>query len=148
MKRSFFRPVHLQAIIFLIIYTFISKTILVGSVVSYDPISSFLTVYLFGLGAGVLLLFLFNHEDFFHFIKDVENIEMKKERKLLHKYLHFGKIIAVFFIATVGGPIFSALTIRLLLNNTWYKYILLSLGNIPSTILIMSIGMGINKSFT
>ena len=116
-KRSFFRPVHLQAIIFLVIYNVVSKTIFIKSVLQ--------SAY------------------FFHFIKEVERQEDKKERGYLNKFKHHGKILATLIIATIGGPIFSALTIRLLLPKYKYPYLLLFIGNIFSTLFSVMIGKGI-----
>ena len=35
--------------------------------------------YFFGVAAGIIFLYHFSHEDFFHFIKEVEREEKKKE---------------------------------------------------------------------
>lgn len=142
-KKAFFRLIHLHAIIFLVVYSIISKTIFVKSLATKDPVISFLGPYIFGVIAGMILLYILNHEEFFHFIKDVENVEGKKEKRLIRKYKHFGKIVGTLIIAAVGGPIFSALTIRLLLNNLWYKYLLIAVGCVFSTLLTVGIGFSV-----
>lgn len=139
----FFRPIHLQAVIFLVFYAIFSKTVFIKSVADENIMVSFFVPYIFGIVAGNGFLYLFSHQDFFHFMKEVERIENKNEKKLLNKYKHFGKILTTLIIATVGGPVFSALTIRLLLNNAWYKYLLIIVGNIPSTIFTVSLAKGL-----
>lgn len=146
-KKPFLRGVHLQAAIFLIVYTIISKYVFIRSITSGNNWVAFLVPYTFGVLAGCMFLYLFNHEDFFHFMKDIEAKEKKKEQSLLKKYIHFGKVAAILIIAIIFGPILSALSIRLLLNKVWYKYLLLAAGNIGSTIWGVSLWLGLWKSF-
>ncbi len=142
-KKPLLRKVHFQAFLFLIIYTILSKTIFIKSVTLSSVALSFFIPYVYGVVAGVIFLYLFNHEDFFHFMKDVEKKEEKKEKGLLKKYLHYGKILSTLIIATVGGPVFSALTIRFLLNRFWYKYLILAVGNIASTAMGVALAKGV-----
>lgn len=142
-KKKFFRTVHLQAAVFLIVYTIVSKVIFIKSIISPSLAVNFFVPYFFGIFAGMILLYLFSHEDFFHFIKEIERQEEKKENRYLGKYMHYGRILATLIVATVGGPVFAALTIRLLLNKVWYKYLLLAFGNITSTLLAVSLARGL-----
>lgn len=142
-KSSFWRPVHLQAVFFLILYSIISKSIFIKSISSENNIIAFLVPYLFGVVAGMVFLYLFSHEDFFHFIKEVEQMQSKKENNFLKKYRHYGKVICTLVVAAVGGPVFAALTIRLLLNRYKYKYFLIAVGNITSTIIHVSTARGL-----
>ncbi len=141
-RKPFFRKIHFQALLFLVIYTILSKFLFIRAVTLDNIAIGFLIPYLYGVAAGAIFLYLFNHEDFFHFIKDVEHREEKKEKSLLKKYLHYGKILSTLIIAAVGGPVFAALTIRFLLNKFWYKYIILAVGNIASTLLAISLAKG------
>lgn len=144
-KRNFFRPVHLQALFFFVAYTILSKAIFIKSVMSANLEVVFFVPYFFGVAAGFLFLYLFNHEDFFHFVKEIEKEEKKRERGYLKKYQHYGKILSTLIIAAIGGPIFAALTIRFLLNKYKYKYLLLALGNIVSTLVAIAIAKGALK---
>lgn len=146
-KKSFFRPVHLQAFLFFIAYTIVSKAVFLKSVTSGNMQIVFFVPYIFGVAAGIFFLYLFNHEDFFHFIKEIELEEGKKEKGYLKKYKHYGKILSTLIISAIGGPIFAALTIRFLLNKYWYKYIVLAVGNIASTAFAIFIAQGIIKIF-
>jgi hypothetical protein len=141
-KKGFFRPIHLQAVVFLVVYTILSKTIFIKSIASENLAVNFFSPYIFGVAAGIIFLYLLNHADFFHFIKEVEKAERKKENNYLKKYLHFGKVLSTLIIATIGGPVFAALTVRLLLNKVWYKYLLIAAGNLTSTILGVSLAKG------
>lgn len=147
-RKSFFRPIHLQAILFLIVYNILSKTLFVKFVLSNNYFINFLGPYIFGVLAGSVFLYLLKHEDFFHFMKEVEEVEKHKEKKLIKKFLHHGKILAILIITTIGGPIFGALTIRLLLPRYKYSIALLSVGNIFSTILGVSLAKGIVLGFS
>lgn len=142
-KKRFFSGIHLKAIVFLIVYSLLSKTIFLKSIATKDPLISFFGPYLFGIFAGMFLLYILNHDDFFSFAKDIERLEKKKERDLIKKYKHLGKILGTLVISALGGPIFAALTIRLLLNKAWYKYYLIALTNIASTVLTVSIGFSV-----
>ena len=145
--KSFFRPVHLQAIIFLIIYNIVSKTIFLKSILQSSYFITFSGPFIFACIAGALFLYLLRHEDFFHFIKEVEREEDKKEKGYLKRFMHHGKILATLIIATIGGPIFSAITIRLLLPKYKYPYLLLFIGNIFSTLFSVGIAKGIILGF-
>lgn len=130
---------------FFIAYTILSKAIFLKSVTSGNAEIIFFVPYIFGVVCGVLFLYLFNHEDFFHFIKEIEKEEEKKEKAYLRKYKHYGKILSTLIIGAIGGPVFSALTIRFLLNKYWYKYLVLSVGNIASTFFAILIAKGAIK---
>ena len=115
---------------------------MVHAISKENVIESFLQLYLLGAIFGLFLLYIISHEKFFPVGKEIEEEEEKKEKKLLKKYLHHGKILAVFIIGTIGGPVFLALTIRLLLKNFAFKYLILILANIPSTFLTVGIYRG------
>jgi uncharacterized membrane protein len=104
---------------------------------------SFLGPFIFGAVMSFMFLYLFSHEDFFHFIKDVEKKEEKKEEQYLKKFKHFGKIVAVFVIALIGGTIFAALTVRLLLAHYKYRYLILLLSMVLSTVFSVGIVKGV-----
>lgn len=144
-KKSFFRTIHLQALIFFVLYTVVSKYIFIRAVASPNMQVSFFVPYFFGVISGILFLYLFNYEDFFHFMKDVERQEKIKETKMLKKYKHFGKLASFFIIAAIGGPILAALTIRFLINKVWYRYALIAAGNIASTVIAVAVAKGFLK---
>lgn len=127
--------VHLIAVFILGSYFVLSKINVVYALTKTSTIYSFLQVYLFGILFACLFLYIFSHEKFFPVAKEIEKEEEKKEKKYLVKYLHHGKVLATFLIGVIGGPVFSSLTARLLINNFWYKYLVVILANIPSTIL-------------
>lgn len=147
-KSNFFRPVHLQALIFLIVYNLISKTIFFESLGSNRILINFSGPFLFACIGGSIFLYLLRHQDFFHFIKEVERVENKREKGYLRKFRHHGKIFATLIIATLGGPIFAGLTIRLLLPKYKYPYLLLFVGNLFSTLFSMGIVKGIILGFS
>lgn len=139
---------HLTAIAILIGYFSFSKLNLAHALLNENKIFSFLQIYSFGIFFACLFLFLFSHEKFFPIAKEIEKEEEKKEKKYLKKYIHHGKVLATFIIGTIGGPVFSSLTARLLLNNTnFLKYFIVILANIPSTVFTVGIANGFVKIF-
>lgn len=142
-NKRFIRPVHIHTLLFTFGYAFLSRFIFIKAVTNRNIFTSFLVPYIFGLIACVVLLYLFNHEDFFHFMKDVEKKEKKRENKYLKKYYHHGKILASILIGTIGGSFFLALTIRFLLNKFAYKYLIMVIAVFLSTLLSVGLAKGL-----
>lgn len=141
--KNFFKPVHFQAILFLLVYNIISKTIFVKAIIANSILINFFVPYIFGILSGWLFLYLLKHQDFFHFMKEVEKEEDGKEKALISRYLHHGKMLATLIIASVGGPIFGALTVRLLLPKYRHGVFLIAIGNIFSTLISVAFAKGI-----
>lgn len=138
-KKRFLRPIHLYTILFLGIYAVSAKIIYFSALYHTNFFTTYLYPYLFGITTTSMFLYLFSHEDFFSFIREVEKKEEKKEKGYLKKFLRFGKIMASILIGIIGGPIFLALTISILLKNFTYKYWLI-LGTMLLSVLI-SVGL-------
>ncbi len=147
--KKFFRPIHLQALVALVIYNILSKWFFFKFVLSQNLFISLIGPYIYGVIAGVLMLYLFSHEDFFPWAREIEKNEDEKEKKWLHKFIHHGKILATFIIGTIGGPIFTALTLRILFHKKpfLFKFLLLAIINLPATILSVSLAKGIIRIF-
>lgn len=139
--------IHLIAILILGSYFVLSKINLVHALSNPNFVASFLQIYLFGIFFACLFLYIFSHDKFLSIAKEMEREEEKKEKKYLARYLHHGKVLATFLIGAIGGPVFSALTVRLLLKNFRFKYILIILTNIPSTVLTVAISRGLIHLF-
>lgn len=138
---------HLLAVGVLAFYFIASKINLAHALQYQNTAISFLQIYLFGVFFAVLFLYIFSHEKFFPIATEIEKSEEKKEKKYLKKYIHHGKVLATFLIGILGGPVFSSLTARLLLNNHWYKYLVVIVANIPSTILTTGLGKSLVTLF-
>lgn len=138
---------HLFAVGLLTAYFVLSKVNLAHALSSKNTIFAFWQIYLFGIFFACLFLFLFSHEKFFPVAREIEKEEEKKEKKYISKYLHHGKVLATFLIGVIGGPVFSSLTARLLINNLWYKYLIVIFANIPSTILTAGLGKSLITIF-
>lgn len=138
-RHTHFHWIHLIAVFILGGYFVLSKINLLNSLTRDSLMVSFIQIYLFGIFFSCLFLFLFSHEKFFTFASEIEKGQKKKEQKYLKKYVHHGKILATFIIGMIGGPVFSSLTARLLINNYWYKYLVVILANIPSTIFTVGV---------
>lgn len=123
-RRKFIRPVHFFAVLFFVVYTIVAKALYFRALYHTNFVTTYIVPYAFGVSATFLFLYLFNHADFFHFAREIEKTEDKKEKALLKRFLHYGKIVASVVIGVVGGPIFLALTIRLLLKRFAHKYLL------------------------
>lgn len=146
-KKTKLHWTHLMAVIVLAFYFVVSKINLAHALQNKNTTIAFFQTYLFGVFFACLFLFIFSHDKFVPIAKEIEKSEEKKEKKYLKKYLHHGKMLATFLIGVIGGPVFSSLTARLLINNHWYKYIVVILANIPSTILTTGLGKSLITLF-
>jgi len=142
-RKPFFRPIHLQAFLFVIIYLVISKIFFFDLVINKSWLVYFFGPYAFGVTASFIFLYLFSHEDFFHFIKEVEGEEKKKEKGYLKKFKRHGSILTTIIIGIIGGPIFLALTTRFLLRQFSYKYIVILVTMLLSTIYSVAVVRGL-----
>jgi hypothetical protein len=142
-KKGFIRPIHIQTLLVIIGYLLVSKFVFFKFVTGSNITEAFLGPFIFGVLTSFIFLYLFSHEDFFHFIKEVEKKEEKNEEKYLRKYKHLGKIAAVMVVALIGGTIFAALTVRLLLAHYKYRYLILLISMIFSTAFSVVLAKGI-----
>lgn len=136
---SFLRPVHIFAILLIVVYSVVAKYLYFRALYHTNLMTTYVIPYIYGVLATITFLFLFSHSDFFHFVKEIEKAENKKERALLRKFLHYGKLLATVIIGVVGGPIFLALTIQLLLKQFSHKYLLILFTILVA--LIVSVGL-------
>lgn len=136
-RKRIFRWVHLETIIVIVGYFLLSNFIFLRSVSHPNIWLSFLVPLIFGVGSSLVFLYLFSHEDFFHFIKSLEKQENKQEKKYLSKFKRYGKMVTCILISAIGGPIFLALTVRFLFSKKENRYLIATVSNIISTILIV-----------
>jgi hypothetical protein len=135
---------HLIAVALLAGYFIGSKANAVHAFTKTNSIETFIQLYTFGITFGCMFLYIFSHDKFIPFAREIEKKERQKEGKYLNKYKHHGKVLATFLIGGIGGPVFASLTARLLLNKYGFKkYLVVILANIPSTILSLGIGKGL-----
>ena len=144
-KINFKHRIYLHAAIALAIYYTFSRIIFIGSLVSPSLLVNFAGPAIYGATASVIFLYIFSHEQFFAFAKVIEKKEKKAEDKWLKKFEHHGSAVTTALVGTIGGPIFGALTARFLLadHSNAYKYILLILTSIPSTLFSMGMAKGV-----
>ena len=141
-KKGFFRLVHLEAIAILIVYFIVSNFILVVSVANASIYISFFAPLLFSVLSTFVFLYLFGHNDFFHFIINFEKEEKGNEKKYLNRFKHFGKIIICILISVIGGPIFLALTVRYLFSESKKRYLIALISTLISTIFSVAFAKG------
>lgn len=137
--------VHLMAIIILGSYLMLSKINLIYALSNNNLNLAFMQIYLFGVFFTYIFLYIFCHDNFFPIAKQIEKEEENHEKKFLKRYLRFGKIITTFIAGSFGGPIFLSLTIRLLFKDYRYKYLLVILVSIPSTLVTIAISHGFSQ---
>ena len=140
--KKFFRKIHLHTLLVLVVYFSVSKIVFVHSLLNKNLFNSFLFPFVFGVIASFVFFFLFNHDDFFHFIKEIENAEKKKEKKYVRSFKHWGKVATAVIAGTVGGPILSALSVRLLLRRNKFRFVFLILNSVLSTVWTTSVLKG------
>lgn len=141
--RKLIHPVHLIALLVLTLYTVLSKLNMLNAISRDNIFYAFMQMFVFGTFFTYLFLYLFSHEKFFPFAKEIEDKNKQKEKSLLKKYLHHGKIAGTFLVGLVGGPIFLSLTIRFLLNKFKYRYIFIFITSFVSTALTYAISKGL-----
>jgi hypothetical protein len=115
--KTLIRPVHYQIALFTVLYFLLSNAIVVRLVAEQNHALSFLGLLLFGLLPTYVFLYFFSHQDFFKFFKDLEKAERKKEKSYMALFGQFGKVLACILVSIFGGPIFLALTVRLLFDE-------------------------------
>ncbi|MFA6007531.1 MAG: hypothetical protein WC784_02710 [Candidatus Shapirobacteria bacterium] len=141
-KKGVFKWIHLETIAVLVGYFLVSNFILVKSLAHANVYVSFLVPLIFGVGSSWTFLYLFSHQDFWHFIKNLADQEKKQENKYLGKFKHYGKIFTCILISAFGGPIFLALTTRFLFSEKENRYLIVTASNIVSTLLIVAVAKG------
>ncbi len=146
-REPIFKPVHFQAALFLFVYFGLSSLIFSWFVSMGAGHMIFTGPFLYGLVTTFVFLYLFTHEDFFKFLKQIEKTEKKKEDKYLNKYLKYGKYAACLVIGQVGGSIFLALTIRLMFAKSKNKYWIAFVCVLINTIIAVALAKGLLSVF-
>lgn len=146
-NHSHFHWIHLIAVFILGGYFLISKANLAHAISNKNYINSFVQLFAFGTFFSYVFLYIFSHEKFFPFAKEIEKKEEEKEKGYLKKYIHHGKKIGTFLIGVVGGPVFLSLTTRILLNKYKHRYLFILFTSFVSTILTFVLGKGFINIF-
>lgn len=146
--RDFLKPIYLKALIIYLVYGFFGKLLFFKGVVSSATTVAYITLFVYYIAFSIIFLYIFSHEDFFKFAKVIEKKETKKEKKLLRKYIHLGKIAAIFIIGVLVGPVFAALTTRILLHRSPYRYLIIVIVSVLSTAIWLASFKGILGQFS
>lgn len=142
-SRHFLRPVHIEALIFVILYFLLSVFVVVRAVANPNIFISFLASFSFGIISVFIFLYFFSHPDFFHFFKKLEKFESKKEKQYLGDYKQYGKYLACLLISILGGQIFLALSIRFLFPKSANRYSIAFFVTFVSTVIVIFFGKSI-----
>jgi hypothetical protein len=118
------RKPNFKNISIVIIYIVLSYLIMLFCITHPNLILSFLVSLIFNLISTIVFLNLFISQNSSDFIKKLEQIEEKNQKKYLQKFLRFGKFLTCIILSLIGGPIFLSLTIKLILNNSHHKYLI------------------------
>lgn len=124
-------------------YFMIGNLILFKYIRSANPLIAYGVPMMYGAISSVVFLYIFSHDDFFKFAKAIEKAEEKQEKKWLRRFKHGGKATTTFAIGALGGPIFAALTARFLLTASRFRYLVVLLANIPSTMISVGLIKGV-----
>ena len=146
MKKNI-KKIYLQAIVAVFVYVGLGHVILISSALSQNMIRSYGVPLAYGILGGISFLYIFSHEDFFKFAKVIEKREQKHEKELLRLLKHHGKIWTTMTVGSIGGPIFGALTTRLLLATSKYKYLVVTFSTALWSIMITSLYRGVVLPF-
>lgn len=140
--KSMFKPVYLQALFVWIVYTLATKFLFIIGVARNEAFIAYSIAGVVSSLFGILFLYLFSHESFFKFAKVIERKEIKREKKWLNLFIHTGKISAVVLIGIIAGPLFAALTGRILLNKMRHRYLIVFIVSFTSTIFWLAAAKG------
>lgn len=142
------KTIHFWAVVTIVLYLLFSKVVLVY----FSPLSlglAFLGPFVYGAISGLVFLYLFSNDDFFSLAQQIEKEEKKQEKKWLKSFSHHGKLFICLAVGAIGGPLLGALTVRFLIHchSFVYKYTIIFLATILSTILLVGTTKGIIKIF-
>jgi len=135
-------PVYLKVAVLLSGYTVLSWVVLGFGAAANNLILAFGAPIIFGAAIGTGFLYIFSHDKSFRLARIIEEKEKKSEKKWLNIFSHFGKNLASVLVGFFGGPLLAALTIAILLPRAKYKYFLVALINIPSSIFYIGLAKG------
>lgn len=137
------KSIHFKAFAVWAIYTAVTKgSFLAGMSESVTPPNAYMINIIFSVIFGLLFLYLFSHQDFFKFAKEIEKNNSKAERRWEHRLLHFGRLFSAFLIGVATGPLIGALAIRFLVPRHKYKYVLIVTSSTISAILWLGLTRG------
>lgn len=80
-----------------------------------------ISLTLFNSLSSFVFIYLFNHQNSFPVIKNIELSNQKKQKKYLKRFLKFGKFIATILMGLIGGPILLSLSVKLLFHQHQYR---------------------------
>jgi len=116
------KKLYIKAIAVWLFYAIAGKIIFVNAVLWSSTTIAYVTVILFSILFSVVFLYIFSHEDFFKFAKVIERMEMEKEKKWLNRFSRFHRTTSIVLIGTLLGPLFLALTVKLLIPESKFIY--------------------------
>ena len=135
-----------KAVALLVVYFLVSNTIFIRSV-SQEVFLAYGFPMIFGMLTSLMFLYLFEHEDFFKFAKELEKLEEAREKKFVARFSRHSRLFTTVAIGVVCGPVFSALSAHLLVPKYRYKYLLVMFISVPSTILWVGGARGLFNFF-
>lgn len=138
------KSIHIKALLVWVTYSVLTKGAFLYGVSKSTPIfNAFFVNILFSVFFAIIFLYIFSHEDFFKFGREIEKKNLKKEKKWLRILKHHGKVATTILIGILGGPLLTALTLRLLLPRLPSKYILVGVVAVLSASLSLAIARGV-----
>jgi hypothetical protein len=129
----------IKASLLLIIHYLISKPIFIVSLASRNPLIFLGGPTLNGIVTAIIFLHIFSDKAFLRVGNVIRKKENKENKIRLKVLLPLGKFVTLLVIGIVGGPIAAAFIVRLLFSKSKYKYLLVILPCLPSTIFSMGL---------
>ncbi len=136
MRRS-----NLKNTFIFVVFIIISYLITFYCLAHPDIIFSSISLTLFNSLSSLIFIYLFNHQNYFPAIKNIELSNQKKQKKYLKKFLKFGKFIATILTGLIGGPILLSLSVKLLFRQHQYRYTIIA--SILTNIVFIIISKGL-----
>lgn len=139
--------VYVKALIILIVYVLFSRLLFITLVFNKNLALALTLPPVFAGSASIAFLYFFTNEDLFKFARIIIQKKKKTEDKLIHKFIGFGRFLAVIIIGTIAGPLFCSLTAYLLISHYKYKYYLVTIISAVSIFVSMLLARGILHVF-
>ena len=137
------KQVHIQTVIFFAFYFIFSNSVFISLVTSRNLYVSYLGPFIFSIASSFACLYFFSHKDLFGFMGVLEEGGNNKEKGYMAKFLKYGKYLTCVLVSQAGGPIFLALTVRLLFLPSQNRYLVALISTLASTVFGVLLAKGL-----
>ncbi len=114
------KSIYFKTSIILILYILFTRSIFVAMIIYPNTLIALTLPTLIAALSGASFFYFFSHQ--FKFANVIRKRKEKEETNFIDRFIFLGKFLSCFAIGFIGGPIFAALTVHLLLPKSRYRY--------------------------